>query len=702
MTDKPSFGRLDLPMPTTPYRWLTDRPLSQQLTILMSAVAATALILAVLLLVNNELANLRQAEADNRDSKQTLAQMIAAGVKSPLLFDDREVSTDILQSLQQDPAIDYGAVYKPDGELFAEFRRDADEAGDVPSFELLPGARNVDGMLQVVSAVEAHPQNLGFVALRSSLQEFEERRQRFAKVMVWSLCLSFLLAFLLAKRWQRVITGPILSMVEHMEGVYKGRDYSARLPTSDGNEFGSLHQGFNHLLDKVQEREQELRDHGDYLQALVDERTKQLRQQAQHDALTGLPNRHAAIERMQRALSQPDSQFALVFIDLDRFKAVNDSFGHSVGDALLKAVSERLQGVLQSPDWLARVGGDEFLALCFVNATQALHGKLDQISAQFDALFDVLGIQVQAGASIGVSRFPENGSTASELLRHADEGMYQAKQSGDGAARIFDASMQEVLERRLQIEQQLQQAIVRGELSVVYQPKLNAKIGEIDGAEALLRWTNEKLGFVSPAEFIPIAEECGLIMGLGAWVMQQVFAQLGRWRQAGQRPLKVAINLSASHLRDQSVPAAVAKLLKTNQIDASAVEFEMTEEVFVQDADAVIGNLRALRAQGISIAIDDFGTGYSSLAYLQSLPLDVLKIDRCFVSDMEQRDDNKTIVQAALMMAHGMQLKVVAEGVENAEQQAMLMQMRCDYLQGYHIAKPLNVEDFESLLAGEG
>lgn len=692
----------DLPKTKAPYRWLTDRPLSQQLTILMSAVAATALILAVLLLVNNELANLRQAEADNRASKLTLAKMIAAGVKSPLLFEDREVSTDILKSLQQDPAVDYGAVYKADGELFAEFSRAADSRDSMPSFELLAGAREVEGMLHVVAVVESHPQDLGFVALRASLAEFEERRQRFSKVMVLSLCLSFVLALLLAKRWQRVITGPILSVVEHLESVYKGRDYSSRLPASEGNEFGSLHEGFNHLLDKVQEREQELRDHGDYLQALVDERTKQLRQQAQQDALTGLPNRHAAIERMQQALGQSDAPFALVFIDLNRFKAVNDSFGHSVGDALLRAVSDRLQGVLQAPDWLARVGGDEFLALCVISSEAALHLKLDQISAQFDGLFEVLGVQIQAGASIGVSRFPQDGSSASELLRHADESMYQAKQSGDGAARIFDASMQAALERRLQIEQELQQAIARGELSVVYQPKLNTVSGEIDGAEALLRWTNKELGFVSPAEFIPIAEECGLIMGLGDWVMQQVFAQLARWRQAGHRPLRVAINLSASHLRDHSVPEAVADLLKRNHLEASSIEFEMTEEVFVEDADAVIDNLKALRAQGISIAIDDFGTGYSSLAYLQSLPLDVLKIDRCFVSDMELREDNRTIVKAALMMAHGMQLKVVAEGVENAEQQAMLSDMACDYLQGYHIAKPLNVDDFEALLAGEG
>lgn len=666
----------------------------------MSAVAATALILAVMMLVNNELANLRQAEADNRDSKLTLAQMMAAGVKSPLLFEDREVSADILATLKQDPTIQYGAIYKADGELFAEFQRDVVE--NVPTIELVPGANEQAGMLHVVSAVEAYPNNLGFVALNASLKEFEERRERFASVMIWSLCLSFLLAFLLAKRWQRVITGPIVSVVEHLESVYKGSDYSSRLPASEGNEFGALNQGFNHLLETVQEREQALQEHGDYLQALVDERTEQLRQQAQHDALTGLPNRHAAIERMQQALKHSDASFALVFIDLNRFKAVNDSFGHSVGDALLQAVADRLQSVLQSPDWLARVGGDEFLALRHLHAKKDLHSKVDQLCAQFDSLFEVAGVQVKAGASVGVSQYPENGSSATELLRYADEGMYFAKQRGDGAPRIFDDGMQVGLERRLTVEKQLHRAIERGELSVVYQPKRNVSSGQIDAAEALLRWHNPELGVVSPAEFIPIAEECGMIMALGDWVIDQVCAQLVRWQNNGRKHLCVAINLSASHLRDQSVPLAVAERLRRNRIDAGSLEFEMTEDVFVEDADAVVDNLKALRHLGIGIAIDDFGTGYSSLAYLRSLPVDVLKIDRSFVSQMEQRGDSNTIVNACLMMAHGMNLKVVAEGVENAEQEQMLVQMGCDYLQGYHIAKPLNVEDFESLLAGGG
>lgn len=679
------------------HKWLTERPLSQQLTILISAVAATALIFAVVLLVNNELDNLRQAEVDNRASKLTLAQMIAAGVKSPLLFEDREVSTAILKTLEQDPAIQYGAVYKANGELFAEFKRDVGFA--VPSIDLVTGTREEGDTLHVVTDVPAHPNNLGWVALSASLAEFEERRERFLSVMLWSLCLAFLLAFVLAKRGQRLITGPIISVVEHLESVYKGSDYSSRLPASDGNEFGALNQGFNHLLETVQEREKALQDHGDFLQALVDERTAQLRQQAQHDALTGLPNRHAAIERMQQALAKTDASFALVFIDLNRFKAINDSFGHGVGDALLKAVADRLQSVLQSPDWLARVGGDEFIALCHLNRKEDLHLKVDQISAQFDVLFDVSGIQVQAGASIGVSQYPQNGSSASELLRHADEGMYLAKQSGDGSARIFDDTMQAGLERRLNVEKALHQVIERGELSLVYQPKLNVSNGQIDSAEALLRWNSPELGFVSPAEFIPIAEECGMIMALGDWVIDQVCAQLARWQRTDYKDLCIAINLSASHLRDQSVPQAVAERLKRNQIAAANLEFEMTEEVFVQDAEAIITNMGALRQLGINIAIDDFGTGYSSLSYLQSLPVDVLKIDRCFVSEMDQRDDSKTIVEAALMMAHGMKLKVVAEGVENAAQLEMLQQMGCDYLQGYHIAKPLNVDDFEAFLA---
>ncbi|RFU46447.1 bifunctional diguanylate cyclase/phosphodiesterase [Paraburkholderia sp. DHOC27] len=421
---------------------------------------------------------------------------------------------------------------------------------------------------------------------------------------------------------------------------------------------------------------------------------QQLKFLATRDSLTGLYNRAYLADRM-RDLFQPSApgmelaRVAVLFVDLDGFKKVNDTAGHEAGDALLCSVARRLASCVDENATLARVGGDEFVIVVngYDDPTDLI-AFARQILESIAVPFAVADNEYYLGASVGISLFPEDGQDVPTLMRNADSAMYSAKQRGRNNFQFFTAELNQHLQRRFAVEQRLRRALGAGELSVVYQPIVDSRRNRTVGAEALLRWYNSELGDVSPVEFIPVAEDTGLIIAIGDWVLERACAQLGEWRRTLEPDLVIAVNLSPRQFNDGLVEW-IERCLARNGLAPDALELEITERLLMSDSESVLPMLSALTRMGVRISVDDFGTGYSSLSYLKRFPLHNLKIDRSFVAGLPDHRDSIAITQAVIAMAHSLGMNVTAEGVETTEQAAFLRSIDCDKQQGYLFSRPV-------------
>ncbi|SIT44039.1 Diguanylate cyclase (GGDEF) domain-containing protein [Paraburkholderia ribeironis] len=437
----------------------------------------------------------------------------------------------------------------------------------------------------------------------------------------------------------------------------------------------------------------------------VREAQRQLKFLATRDSLTGLYNRAYLSERMRDLLAPVAADgsgglasLAVLFVDLDGFKKVNDTAGHEAGDALLCSVAERLSACIGRNDTLARVGGDEFvIVVSAYETTGRLIGLAHRVLDMIAVPFAVAGNEYYLGASIGISQFPEDGQDAATLMRNADSAMYHAKQRGRNNFQFFTAELNQHLQRRFTIEQSLRRALAAEELSLVYQPIVDSENGRTIGAEALLRWYNSDLGNVSPGEFIPVAEDAGLIAEIGDWVLARACAQVAQWRRTLAPDLIVAVNLSPRQFND-GLLERVQRCLSESGLEPAALELEITERLLMHDSDTVLPMLSALSEMGVRISVDDFGTGYSSLSYLKRFPLHNLKIDRSFVAGLPDHRDSVAITQAVVAMAHSLGMNVTAEGVETAEQAAFLRSINCDKQQGYLYSRPVGASAYARCL----
>ena len=428
---------------------------------------------------------------------------------------------------------------------------------------------------------------------------------------------------------------------------------------------------------------------------------QELEFQARHDILTGLANRALLRERLEQAMAvtrRSGLPLWVVFIDLDRFKFVNDTLGHDAGDTVLKSVAERLRDATREVDTVARLGGDEFVLLL------PQHGNGEPGAAILQRIQDAVAQPLQLGeyefflsCCMGVAVYPDDGQDADTLIKHADIAMYRAKEQGRGHWQFYASSMNAGTLERLGLESELRHALERGQFHLEYQPQLDLASGKVVGMEALLRWQHPQLGRIAPASFIGLAEEMGLIIPIGDWVLRTACAQVRAWQLAGHGPLRLAVNLSARQFKQRNLLHAVAQALAETGLAAAHLELELTESMVMHDVEQATAIMANLKALGVQLSIDDFGTGYSSLAYLRHFPIDVLKIDKTFVSDITHGDD-AAIVRAIISLAHSLRLKVIAEGVETPQQLAFLRQHDCDQMQGYLFSRPLTVPAFEELL----
>jgi diguanylate cyclase (GGDEF)-like protein/PAS domain S-box-containing protein len=437
---------------------------------------------------------------------------------------------------------------------------------------------------------------------------------------------------------------------------------------------------------------------------ITDAKTHQdeLARQANHDSLTGLPNRNLLRDRIDRACvrTQRYGDFAAVaFMDLDNFKVVNDSLGHSLGDQLLRAVAARLESSLRVMDTVARPGGDEFvLVLADQKSEQSVSGELQRIVESFSQPFALEGRDVFITASIGVALYPQDANDPETLLKSAELAMYRVKESGRNGYQLYTPEMQTRVTERLALVGMLQRALAQGEFSLHYQPQVDLHTNRVFGCEALLRWNQPDLGMIDPGKFIPLAEETGLIVPIGEWIVRTACRQSKTWQNAGLPAVTMSVNISARQFRETTLLQAVANILDETGLDASGLELEVTESVIMHDAQQVIATLQAFADMGVSLSVDDFGTGYSSLSYLKRFPVDRLKIDQSFVRDITTDADDAAIAQAVITLAHTMNLRVIAEGVETPEQLAFLRRNLCDEMQGYLFGKPVPAGEFAKLL----
>ena len=422
---------------------------------------------------------------------------------------------------------------------------------------------------------------------------------------------------------------------------------------------------------------------------------------AYYDGLTGLPNRSLLLRLVDQALIEAErtgEHGALLFIDLNRFKPINDTLGHEVGDRLLTQIGERFRKALRREDVMARLGGDEFVAALFDIARREHAGIVAQkLLDSFNEPFLIDGYELSLGASIGISVYPQDGMNTATLLRYADVAMYRAKQTQQSGYMYYSQEMNQRSLDRMNIESGLRLALERGELQLYYQAKADITRSRITGAEALLRWLHPEQGMISPADFIPVAEDSGLIVQIGEWVLEQACRDIAEWQRAGLPITKIAVNISARQITGR-LPRVVAALLKKYALTADRLELELTESMLMHGSEAVIAMMDELHAMGITLALDDFGTGYSSLSYLKRFPIDALKIDRSFVSGIPDDAGDCAISGAIVSMAQQLGHKVIAEGVENEAQLSFLQRLGCDEMQGYLFARPLPAAEFVRLL----
>jgi len=622
------------------------------------------------------------------------AKLLADHAKTAIFSDDPSDIFDVLGRSVMD-ASSNAAIFDAIGQKLAV--RDIDSANYISEVEYKNASQNYWGpqYLYVWETIGSKDNFLGIIYLKVSKANFDDKIQTYVLSNFVILLLLSTSIYLVVFRLQRSISQRIIELNQTSQAVGNSGDYSIRVPNYGEDEIGSLARSFNLMLETIEENQLERDQANEALQqnrVRLELAVKDLQRLANYDSLTQLPNRALCMDRIKYALrsaSRSKTMVGVLFLDLDHFKDVNDSLGHAVGDQLLKATSNRLSERIRSEDTLARLGGDEFvIILNHIKNTENVIDIVETIVTSFETPFKLSNYQVNTTVSIGICTYPNDGADVDSLMKAADAAMYKAKEGGRNTYEFYESELNKLANRRHQIANELRSAIANNEIDLVFQPQLNLPNNKIISAEVLLRWSSPVLGQISPAEFVPIAENTGLIKEIGDWVLENACKVIAKCLKNNIK-IRLAVNLSALQFKQADLAHEIARNLKKYKVPAKYLEVEITESMLMRDVNKAVDVLEKLKEMQIRIAIDDFGTGYSSLAYLRRFPLDALKIDRSFVDELVVNSDDTAITLAIISMAKSLRLEVVAEGVETQQQMEFLKQNNCDDIQGYYFSKPI-------------
>ena len=689
-------------------KYVSATPLKTKLVAMMLLTSTTLLVAATAVFIANEAIAYRQAM---RDELVALADIIGHNAASALLFDDNSSAAETIGSVSSNKVILSVCLLDRDQQLFALYQKqgaigsfwapDTAEAGvsaaQIPKL-LASAEKNLrsywdwDMRLNIARGIIVDGKTIGTVLVEADMTGLVGKLQRFVALVVLIMSAFLCVAYLMARKLQTLISQPIIHLAETMKAVSLTKDFSVQVAKSTDDEIGSLFDSFNLMLVELKERDE-----------LLCERQERLRQLAHFDNLTLLPNRLLFHDRLEQALLHAErrrQQMAIMFIDLDGFKEINDTHGHRVGDLVLIQVAIRLRNVVRGCDTVARMGGDEFTVFL-----QDIHGPgnagviAQKIVTELALPYDAHGKELFSSASIGIAMYPDDGETSDELLRRADMAMYHAKNYSKNTFKFYFAELDTQMRAQSALQHSLRKALERHEFEVHYQPVVAIDSGRVVGVEALVRWRHPEQGLIMPDAFIPIAEKSDLIHGLGRMVLHEACQRVKSLQDQGFPLLRVAVNVSPYQFRCHQFDGIVLEVLLETGLNPNSLELEITEGAIMHDVEASITTMSLLKAKGVRISIDDFGVGYSSLNYLRRFPIDTLKIDRSFVVNMATCNEDLTIVSTIIAMAHSLNFEVIAEGVESEAQVALLAHLGCQAMQGYLLSRPQPSEFLPQLLA---
>lgn len=661
------------------------------------------LLLSTLGFAVNDLLSLRNAMFDHLHAQ---AGIIGNNSVAAMAFDDPVTAKETLNTLSNDADIVGAGLYSSQNVLFAYYERDK---GTIP--DRLPATKSgffKEGQF-VVELIQHDQEPLGHILLIADYSHLQHRQINHLVIAAGVVLLSLLFSWFLSRRLQHIVSEPILQLAETARTVSETQDYGLRAVKISADEIGTLADDFNTMLSQIQIRDHELQQARHNLEDKVEARTqeltelaRQLEHQAYHDTLTGLSNRITFDDHLRLAIDQAKrhgQKLAVMFLDLDRFKIINDTLGHGIGDKLLIEASRRLQKSLRKSDTLARLGGDEFAILLpqTQSASQAAE-VAKKIKTVIAEPILVEGYSLHITTSIGISLYPEDGDQAGIIVKNADTAMYRSKDQGRNRYTFFSANMNARTERRLMLENKLRAALKENRLGIHYQPRLDSKTLKVMGVEALARWVDPEEGPIAPAEFIPLAEECGLIAKIDEWVLETACREILTLEHEIETDLRLAVNLSPAQFIREDIHEIIAGILTRTGFPGKRLELEITESLFGPGSQDVCLILQHICGLGIELSIDDFGTAYSSLSRLKQLPLHTIKIDQSFVRDLGKDPDDDTLVKTIITLAHNLNLKVVAEGVETEQQYFFVKRNGCDTVQGYLFGKPVPYADLMEII----
>lgn len=616
---------------------------------------------------------------------QIEADIINQNLATSVLFDDAETAREILSTFSADPAILSVTLTTADGATLAHYEQSHDTIDDNRTF-------------LVTTPLEFEGRIIGTLKTTVSDQEVVDQSLTNIGFVAITLAVIYLLVAAVIRPVMRSLLVPLYNLHDLSQRIAETRNYGLRVNIVSDDEVGALSKMFNYMVAQIEHRDDRLEKQVQQRTAELEQLAEEFRYRAFHDSLTGLPNRAYLNDHFERNVQHADRyrvRLACLLLDLDDFKAINDTKGHEFGDQLIIEVARSLKSATRGEDVVCRLGGDEFIVMMNdLKDVQCIESIASKILATLNNDFTVNGEQVRTAASIGGAIYPDHGDTLSTIKRNADVAMYRAKDAGKNRFCLFSEGMQEEVRQRLMIQSSLRPALDSGQFQVFLQPQIDAQHNTLVGCEALVRWIHPEEGFLTPDRFIPIAEQIGLIANIDFFVVDQCCQLLHRWAHHGHQPLCIAFNLSGRHFQSYHVVDELQRIITDNAVDPAQLELEITEAVLIQDPDKAHDIIRALRDLGISISLDDFGTGYSSLNYLRTLPIDTVKLDRSFVSNIDSSEQDRRLIHGIVSLAKDLELDLVAEGVETESQLQALVELGCVTMQGYYFLRPVPVEDF--------